>query len=244
MKPWDLNLLESEALEDEPQASFIVLLGSTTSTAHIDTIPPRLGCLYPSAQRVRVHPTTERKRPVGATSLEYEKALKDAFIRELNDTIVTCVQQPFDNPTSDFSSQIIPDLPQKVRAQLLELQHASENGNDLYETADVVAEWVVGSSELEQTGLATYLSDLSPKAACTLLSAFADAEALLKSETLLRTVANFVFSDDKRLAQAAAACLLACGESFGKTLLEERMQAPEDIPHVRLVQGIVDLLDQ
>jgi hypothetical protein len=219
------------------------LAGSTTSTAPTDTTPSQLGCLYPSIQQVRVYPTTERKRLATPTRLEYEKALKDAFIPDFSDTIVR-FEQSFDNLTSDSSSQIIPDLPQEIRAQLLELQHAPENENDLYETADAVAEWVVDSSEPEQTVLVTYLSNLPPQAAGTLLSAFADAEALLTSETLLRTVAGFLFSKDKRLAQAAAACLLVCGESFGKMLLQERMQTPEDIPHVRLVQGIVDLLNQ
>lgn len=221
-----------------------MLPGSTTSTSQTDITSQRLGPPNLSTQRVRVQPTTEGEKPATPTRLECEQVFLNAFLRALDDPICPIWKQPFDNPTSDFSFLIIPDLPQEVRAHLRELQHAAENENDLYETADAVAEWAVDSSEPEQIVLATYLSNLSPRAACTLFSAFADAEVSLKSETLLHTVADCLFSNDKRLAQASAACLLACGGAFGKMLLQERMQTPEDIPHVRLVQGIVDLLDQ
>lgn len=153
----------------------------------------------------------------------------------------------FDTPTADHSPVLIaplPDLPQEVRKHLSDLHSSQEDENSLYEIADAIAEWIEDASEPEQTALAVPILDLPPRGACILVSAFADSEVLLASEVVLRTIASWVYSDDKRLAQAAAACLLECGGIFGQTLLQDRMKNSTAIPHAQLIQGIINFLEQ
>lgn len=155
------------------------------------------------------------------------------------------VRQLFDSLTSDFPDvQIspLPDLPQEIRNQLTEISQASASEDNLYEMADAVTEWVVNTSDAEQAVLATYLQELSPRGARVLVSALADSEVHLQSEQLLWTITSFLDSEDKRLAQAAAVCLLECGGTLGRCILIERMKEAEFIPHAQLIQGIQELL--
>lgn len=133
------------------------------------------------------------------------------------------------------------ELPQKVREQMLDLRQ-EKSEDTLYEIADAVAEWVVDASGAEQTAFAVDLRELPSRGARILLSALADAEVRLTSETLLYTIASFLGSEDKRLAQAAAVCLLECGGALGGALLRDRLKDPATLPHVQLIRGVMDLL--
>lgn len=172
----------------------------------------------------------------------YEAAFKDVFVSALGGTYGRSIERLFDEPTSDLPVVRVSSLPQEVRTRLTDLRQASASEEDLYEKADEVAEWATTASEAEQTAFAICLQELPPIGACILLSALADAEAKLTSEPLLWAIAGFLDSDDKRLAQATTACLLECGGAFGRALLQDRMKDSVHLPHVRLIQGIMDLL--
>lgn len=132
-------------------------------------------------------------------------------------------------------------VPEGVREQLRSLlQHESEG--ELYEIADSIANWVTEASGAEQAALAAELSELRSKDVRVLLSALADSEVQLRSERLLHTIAGFLDSDDKRLAQAAALCLLQCGGGLGGTLIRFRLDNPASLPHVELILGAINLL--
>ena len=132
-------------------------------------------------------------------------------------------------------------LPQKVREQMHDLRQ-EESEDTLYEIADAIAEWAADASRFEQTAFAVYSRELPDRGVRILLSALADAEVRLTSETLLYTIASFLGSEDKRLAQAAAVCLLECGGAFGRALLQDKLKDPASLPHVQLIQGVMDLL--
>lgn len=133
------------------------------------------------------------------------------------------------------------ELPQKVREHMRDLRQV-ENEGTLYEIADTIAEWVADTSEDEQAAFAADLRELPTRGARILLSALADAEVRLTSETLLYTIASFLGSEDKRLAQSVAVCLLQCGGALGRALLRDRLKDPASLPHVQLIQGVMGLL--
>lgn len=174
----------------------------------------------------------------------YEEEFKNVFTSGLSRAWGN-ITQAFASLTSDVPNvQIssLPDLPQGIRNQLTELSPASASEDDLYEIADAVADWVANASDAEQAVFAIYLQELSPRGARVLLSALADSEVHIRSEQLLWTIASFLDSEDKRLAQAAAVCLLDCGDALGSRILRERITRAESIPHAQLIQGIIDLL--
>jgi hypothetical protein len=132
-------------------------------------------------------------------------------------------------------------LPQKIREPMLDLRQAKSEAT-LYEIADMVTEWAADASQVEQTAFAVYLWELPVRGVRILLSALADAEVRFTSEMLLYTITSFLGSEDKRLAQTAAVCLLQCGGALGGALLQDRLKDPATIPHVQLIQGVMDLL--
>ena len=132
-------------------------------------------------------------------------------------------------------------LPEGVREQLRNLcQQESEEA--LYNIADTITDWITEASGTEQATLAAEFRELRSRDVRVLLSALADSEVQLQSERLLHTIAGFLGSDDKRLAQTAAICLLQCGGVLGSTLLQFRLANPASLPHVELILGAINLL--
>lgn len=135
----------------------------------------------------------------------------------------------------------IRQLPERVREQLRILCQ-QESEEQQYEIADTITEWMAEASGTEQSTLAPELRELRPKDIRVLLSALADSEVRLRSERLLHAIAGLLDSDDKRLAQASALCLLQCGGVLGGTLLRFRLANPTSLPHIDLVLGAINLL--
>jgi len=132
-------------------------------------------------------------------------------------------------------------LPEGVREQLRILcQQESEEA--LYNIADTITDWITEASGTEQATLASEFHKLRSRDVRVLLSALADSEVQIQSERLLHTIAGFLGSDDKRLAQTAAICLLQCGGVLGSTLLQFRLANPASLPHVELILGAINLL--
>lgn len=132
-------------------------------------------------------------------------------------------------------------LPEGVREQLRNLCQ-QESEAEQYEIADTITEWMTDASGTEQATLAPELHELRHQDIRVLLSALADSEVRLRSERLLHTIAGLLGSDDKRLAQASALCLLQCGGVLGGTLLRFRLANPASLPHINLILGAINLL--
>lgn len=135
----------------------------------------------------------------------------------------------------------VPRLPDKLREQL-ETLNQEQREDTLYKIADEIAGWVTDASGAEQSVFSTYVSELRPRLARILISAIADAEVALASERLLHTIAGYLGSEDKRLAQTAAVCLLQCGGGLGGTLLRARLNNSASLPHIHLILGAINLL--
>lgn len=183
-------------------------------------------------------------RQLGDKILSEDKMVWDILASQLMESLIADVEQGWNQTTTRPSTRIVlfPALPQEVREQLDILCASSRDSDSLYETADALTEWLRESSTDYQATLASYLAQLSPSGARTLLSAFADAEIALTSVILLQAVAAFMHTEERRLAQVAATCLLICGGKVGKALVDEKLQTPPPVPHAELIQGIVNLL--
>jgi hypothetical protein len=173
-----------------------------------------------------------------------DSSINLALIAEPFNISIFRAEEQFSSQTSTLPTvriRVLPEFSQEVKHYLDCLQKPASD-DDLYTIADKIAEWLSEASDDHQTALAAYLPELPTVSARTLLSAFGDAEVTLTSAALLGAIARFVYSEDGRLSQAAAACLLICGGETGKLLMREILQSPSGIPHARLVQGIVDLV--
>lgn len=132
-------------------------------------------------------------------------------------------------------------LPESVERQLNSLQ-GERSEEALYTIADEIAVWFADTTVPEQNLLAKSLDALSVKASRILLASLADAGIELESELLLHTIAGFLGSEDKRLAQASAICLIQCGGNLGETLLRTRLSNPESLPHDKLILGVINFM--
>jgi len=68
--------------------------------------------------------------------------------------------------------------------------------------------------------------------------ALSDLEVELSDFSTLECIRQYLFSDDKRLAQAAASCLISCFKN-GKEMV--RITLELDLPHKKLIEGILKL---
>jgi hypothetical protein len=132
-------------------------------------------------------------------------------------------------------------LPLEVSQRMKSLCQ-EENEETSYKIADAIAEWVGDASGAEQTVFTTHVRELSPTGARILFAALSDAEVRIASEWLLHAIAEFLSSDDKRLAQAAAVCLLTSSSALGRTLVQQKLKDPTSLPHAQLIRGIMNLL--
>jgi hypothetical protein len=132
-------------------------------------------------------------------------------------------------------------LPEKLREQL-EALNQEKREDRLYDIADEIARWLRDASRAEQSVFSNYVTRLIPTAVRILISAIADSEVQLSSGRLLYTIAGFLGSEDKRVAQSAAICLLQCGSGVGGALLRDRVNRPASLPHVQLILGTINLL--
>ncbi len=132
-------------------------------------------------------------------------------------------------------------LPPQIKEYLSKLSHAQESESNLYEIADLVAEWLMDAPNEYQTFFASYIQGIPPTSARIIIAALNNAEFSNTNESLLASVSFFLKSSDKRLAQTAAAFLLTCGDALGKDFLFQILSTQE-LPHSQLIRGIIELL--
>lgn len=185
-------------------------------------------------------PSLSMTRLSGAVALSIFDLVDKEGSAELN-TYKTVLLSPHLEVLEYSGLYTVRQLPERVREQLRNLCQ-QESEAEQYEIADTITEWMTEASGTEQATLAPELHELRPKDIRVLLSALADSEVRLRSERLLHTIAGLLGSDDKRLAQASALCLLQCGGVLGGTLLQFRLANPASLPHINLILGAINLL--
>jgi len=185
-------------------------------------------------------PSPSMTLPSGTIALSIFDLVGEEGSTELN-TYKTVLLSPHIAGLEYSGLYTIRQLPERVREQLRNLCQ-QESEEQQYEIADTITEWMVEASGTEQATLAPELRELRSKDIRVLLSALADSEVRLRSERLLHAIAGLLDSDDKRLAQASALCLLQCGGVLGGTLLRFRLANPASLPHIDLVLGAINLL--
>jgi hypothetical protein len=129
----------------------------------------------------------------------------------------------------------------EIKPYLDKLFLVDTSEDTLYEIADSVAEWFVDIPYEYHVFIVSYLHNLPLLPKRILLAALSDAEFLTENEELIRFAGFFLKNSDKRLAQTTANFLLTCCGNSGETLLKQILEN-ENIPHSRLVKGIVELI--
>ena len=136
------------------------------------------------------------------------------------------------------------DLPKAISTHWETLREPAQSEKEMYAAADAIVEWLAEGTQEQEAAIGDLIMNLPPTGRRILFSACADAELHLSYSPLLRTIARCISAHDKRLAQAATACLLLCGGAFGKSLLEESLRHAKAVPHAQLVRGIIALLNR
>jgi hypothetical protein len=132
-------------------------------------------------------------------------------------------------------------LPPKIRDCVIKLSQAQESESNLYETSNLVAEWLMDAPDEYQTFFAHYIQSIPSTSARILIAALSDAEFSNSNKNLLTSVSLFLRSSDKHLAQTAAVFLLTCGDALGRDSLFQILFT-EELPHSQLIKGISELL--
>lgn len=151
--------------------------------------------------------------------------------------------------TSTFTSTVpvlrfvgIQDFPTQIKDYLDDLYVSEKDENSLYEIAEVIVEWLTDNLSEYQMRLAMEFKNMPPVASRILIVSLRNAETQINSESLLYSIGSFLESTDKLLAQSSAACLLTCGGFLGKNIVQSAV-LKNNLPHSRLIQGIIKLLN-
>ena len=171
-----------------------------------------------------------------------DEVIPEAFLQNLSSFDQRQLEERFRSSTSTLPLLKVIQLPTEIRKSFEQLLIDQDNEKVLYEVADKIAEWLVDSSQEFQRVLTLYFSSMSSRAKRILVAALSDAEITINSRALFDSIGLFLESDDKRLAQAAATYLLNSGGILGKNFLKDVL-ATKVLPHSKLIQGIIKLLN-
>lgn len=133
--------------------------------------------------------------------------------------------------------------PQKIQDALQILRQESGDDTELYAATDVIVEWVedIISENKAAPDILTVVSQLSERSIRILLASFADSELVFDNERpLAKGIEEYLFAEDARLAQSAAAFLVVCCGESGKRIIKNTIE--KSPPHAGLVAGMVDLI--
>ena len=134
------------------------------------------------------------------------------------------------------------DFPTQIKEYLDDLQASEQDEGTLYEIAEAIVEWLTDNSDEYQTRLAVEFKNMPPVASRILIVSLRNAETQINNKNLLYAIGYFLESTDKILAQSSAACLLTCGGLSGKNIVQSTL-LEHNVPHSRLIQGIMKLLN-
>lgn len=104
-----------------------------------------------------------------------------------------------------------------------------------------LVEWLENTIDEHHVYLASFIKGISVEDVRELLSALSNAEFKTDNETLMISVCSFLYSEDKRLAQTAAAFLLTCAGDLGRDFVFQELSTKK-IPHAHLVKGLTELI--
>ena len=113
---------------------------------------------------------------------------------------------------------------------------------EAYEHAESIVELLEEYSGSWEYVLALRIPQLEENRRGVLYGALADCEVGILNPDLLNRIADDIGSENKSLAQSAAACLYWCGYEKGRQLLMEKLDSKETIPHRSLIVSLMKLL--
>lgn len=215
-----------------------------SQTEDISSISPALTLTDTAVLLQYIEVLSKRKIPVT------KKAIIDATLRGLFLNLYTYSSaskledlnlEYLERTRTSTSPLRLHDFPSEIKKHLNRLSKAQETETNLYEVASSIAEWLIDASNEDQTLLAAYLHKMPLQSSRILMAALSDAEFTTINETLLHSASSFLKSADKRLAQTAATFLITCGETLGKSLLQQAL-SNQELPHLQLIRGISELL--
>jgi hypothetical protein len=137
----------------------------------------------------------------------------------------------------------LPACTKDVQDALSRLADEELNERDLYCAAEPIVEWLeeTSSSKESSPALFSMLSFLGGRSLRVLLGSLADSGVQLRTALLVKRIAEYLFDNDKRLAQAAAACLINCCGAPGRSLVQRAVK--QNPPHAVLIAGIASLTE-
>jgi len=135
----------------------------------------------------------------------------------------------------------LPAYTKEVQSALGQLCDRELGERELYGAAETIVQWIEEGNSSKESSLAllSMLSSFDFRSSRVLLGALSDSEVQLQADSLVKRIAEYLFDDDKRLAQSAAACLINCCGTSGRSLVQRA--AKQNPPHSLLIAGIVKL---
>jgi len=136
---------------------------------------------------------------------------------------------------------LLPTFPDEIEAAIDTMQEDRTQESLLYEAAETILSWIQGNIESNefQMVLLSILQLLPPSGVRVLLASLADNVVHVKNPSLVKKIAEHLFSDNKRIAQAAALCLLKCADRAGSEILKTSISA--NPPNAKLLAGILKM---
>lgn len=104
-----------------------------------------------------------------------------------------------------------------------------------------LVEWLENTIDEHHVYFANFIKGIPLEDVRELLSALSNAEFKTDNETLMISVCSFLYSEDKGLAQMAAAFLLWCGGDLGRDFVFQELSTKK-IPHAKLIKGLTELI--
>ena len=152
-------------------------------------------------------------------------------------------QQETATTTSNaVAEEPVVELPEEISVALDRFAEGDFNRLEAYEHAESVVELLEEYSGPWKYALALRIPQLNENRRGILYGALADCEVRILNPVLLNRIADDMGSENKSLAQSAAACLYWCGSEAGRQILMEKLESKKTIPHRPLIVSLMKLL--
>lgn len=137
----------------------------------------------------------------------------------------------------EFKKSLTP--PDEVREAFRELVRNDLNEPVLYEYADTISVWFENEKNSDEAALLmnSMMREFNDRALRILLGSFSDNGTPVHHVLIIERISECLFKEDKRLAQAAAICLIGCCKR--RDLVQHAVEA--NPPNMNLIRGILEL---
>lgn len=136
-----------------------------------------------------------------------------------------------------FKKSLTP--PDEVREAFRELVRNDLNEPVLYEYADTISVWFENEKNSDEAALLmnAMMREFNDRALRILLGSFSDNGTPIHHGLIIERISECLFKEDKRLAQAAAICLIGCCKR--RDLVQHAVEANPS--NMNLIRGILEL---